>query len=118
MSTLKSYRGPISGKIYNLAAGERIDPVAEGLGCAGDKSSPKPVVNSRECYNRIFVRLRTPHETLTCRPIKSGTDFAQRASIIENWFNSVFRNGNYVLTFEALQITDEEADAIEKGGVK
>lgn len=110
------YLGPKTGRVYNLEAGDKIDPAAEGIGYSGDKSSPNPIVNGREVYKRIFIRLRTPQETLMCRPIEDGADFARRASIIENWFNSVIRKGNFILTFEALQITDEEADNLAKGG--
>ena len=92
----------------------KIDPVQYGIGIPGLDGSPKAKINGREPYRRIFIRLRTPQETLTCSPIRDGADFAQRASIIENWFNSVVRKGNFILTFEALQITDEEADDMEK----
>ena len=88
----------------------KIGPSKYGIGVSGLDGTPKLKINGREPYKRIFVRLRTPQETLTCSPIQDGADFAQRVSIIENWFNSVVRKGNFVLTFEALQITDEEAD--------
>lgn len=110
------YVGPVTGRVYDLAAGDRIDPAAEGIGYTEDKSSPTATIDGQRLYRRIFIRLRTPQETLMCRPIDDGADFAQRASIIENWFNSVVRKGNFILTFEALQITDEEADNLEKGG--
>lgn len=110
------YVGPVTGRVYDLAAGDRIDPAAEGIGYSGDKQSPDLMLNGRKVFKRIFIRLRTPYETLMCKPIETGADFAQRASIIENWFNSVVRKGNFILTFEALQISDEEADNLEKGG--
>lgn len=110
------YVGPVTGRVYDLAAGDRIDPAAEGIGCTEEKSSPAATVSGRTVYRRIFIRLRTPQETLTCTPIQDGADFAQRASIIENWFNSIVRTGNFILTFEARQISDEEADNMEKGG--
>ena len=120
MSRPKTYTGPATGRVYNLAGGERIDPVAEGIGCAGEASSPHAVLNGKEKFSRIFIRLRTPYETLTCRPIQDSADFARRASIIENWFRSIFRRGNFVLTFDATQLSDEEAAAMvqsaEKGG--
>lgn len=98
---------------------KKIDPVQEGIGMTGDtmrngKASPHAMLDGRELYRRIFIRLRTPQETLTCSPIQDGEDFSRRASIIENWFNSVVRKGNYLLTFHAVQLTDEEADKIEK----
>lgn len=113
MGTKRTYKGPVTGRVYDLAGGDRIDPVAEGIGVTGDKSSPTATIDGRELYSRIFVRLRTPYETLTCRPIEDGRDFANRVSIIENWFNSIVRKGNYVLTFEAEQVTDEQADEIQ-----
>ncbi len=107
------YTAP-SGQTYDLSKGEKIDPAEAGIGYAGQFASPNATVQGREVYKRIFIRLRTPYETLTCAPIRDGKDFAQRASIIENWFNSVIREGNYVLTFEAVQVTDEEADLFTK----
>ena len=68
-------------------------------------------------YKRIFVRLRTPYETLTITPIKDGADFARRCSIIEGWYNGVTREGNIVLEFTAYQVSDEEADEMEKEGI-
>lgn len=111
----KTYKGPVTGKVYDLEHGEKIDPVAEGIGAAGHKSSPKALVNGRRKYTRIFIRLRTPAETLTCRPIEDGRDFANRVSIIENWFNSVMRKPNMVLTFEAMELTEEQAREMEDG---
>ena len=97
---------------------KKIDPIQEGIGMTGatmrnGKASPHAMLNGRELYRRIFIRLRTPQETLTCSPIQDGEDFARRASIIENWFNSVVRKGNYLLTFEACQLTDEQANELE-----
>lgn len=41
-------------------------------------------------------------------------DLAQRISIIENWFNAIMRKPNMVLTFEAMELTEEEAIAMEQ----
>lgn len=112
------YINPETGHAYSIDKGERIDPVAEGIGYTGDKSSPHASINERAVFKRIFIRLRTPYETLTCRPISNSTDFAQRVSIIENWFESVVRKGNYILTFEALQISDKEAEKMMEGGAE
>lgn len=73
---------------------------------------PSAYIDGKEKYRRIFIRLRTPYETLTCSPIEDGADFARRASIIENWFNSIVRKGNFVPTFDAVQITDEDANTM------
>lgn len=64
---------------------KKIDPAEAGISMAG-LDGPSAYINGKEKYRRIFIRLRTPQETLTCSPIEGGKDFAQRASIIENWF--------------------------------
>ncbi len=84
MSNPKTFKGPVTGHVYDLEHGEKIDPVKEGIGLSGCGSVPSAFVNGREKYARIFIRLITPAETLTCRPIQDGADFAQRVSIIEN----------------------------------
>lgn len=111
----KKFKGPKTGHVYNLEHGERIDPEKEGIGCAGSGNNPSAVVNGKEKYSRIFIRLRTPMETLLCRPIQDSADFARRVSIIENWFSSVMRKPNMILTFEALEITEQEAIEMEQG---
>ena len=113
MSNPKTFKGPVTGHVYDLEHGEKIDPVKEGIGASGCGSVPSAFVNGREKYARIFIRLRTPAETLTCRPIQNGADFAQRVSIIKNWFNSVLRKPNMMLTFEAMELTDQEAIEME-----
>lgn len=90
---------------------KKIDPAEAGISMAG-LDGPSAYIGGQEKYRRIFIRLRTPYETLTCSPIADGADFARRASIIENWFNSVVRKGNFVLTFDAVQVTDEEAESM------
>jgi hypothetical protein len=95
---------------------KKIDPAEAGISMAG-LDGPSAYIDGKEKYRRIFIRLRTPYETLTCSPIKDGSDFARRASIIENWFNSIVRKGNFVLTFDAVQITDEEADRIQQQSI-
>lgn len=116
MSNPKKYVGPTTGRVYDLANGDKIDPVAEGIGRTQEFSSPDARIDGNSVYSRIFVRLRTPQETLMCRPIRDGQDFAQRVSIIENWFNSVVRKPNLLLTFEAMELTPEQAESLEKGG--
>ena len=95
--------------------GEKIDPARAGIGMTGLNGAPSAFINGKEKYRRFFIRLRTPAEMLTCSPITNGADFASRVAIIEGWFDSMVRKGNYLLTFEARQVTDEEADAIEQG---
>lgn len=109
MGMPKKYKGPVTGKIYDLEHGDRIDPEKENIGAAGVGNHPSVTVGGKKKYSRIFIRLKTPAETLTCTPIRDGADFAQRASIIENWFNSVMRKPNMILTFEAVEITEQEA---------
>lgn len=111
-SNKKEYIGPVTGRRYDLAAGEKIDGIAEGLGYTGDKASPSAKINGREVYKRIFIWLRTPEEVLTHRPITDGEDFAKRAAIIEDWYNNHCTGHNIMLLFEALEISDEDATAI------
>lgn len=95
---------------------KKIDPAEAGISMAG-LDGPSAYIAGKEKYRRIFIRLRTPYETLTCSPIEDGADFARRASIIENWFNSIVRKGNFVLTFDAVQVTDEEADRMQQQSI-
>lgn len=95
---------------------KKIDPAEAGISMAG-LDGPSAYIDGKEKYRRIFIRLRTPYETLTCSPIEDGADFARRASIIENWFNSIVRKGNFVLTFDAMQVTDEEADRMQQQSI-
>ena len=117
MSKNDTYTDPATGRVYDLPAGDERCRFDDSKAC-NEAKYINPIVNGRNTYRRIFIRLRTPYETLTCRPIEDSVDFAQRAAIIEGWFNSVVRTGNFELTFEARQITDEEADMMEKGGAK
>lgn len=114
MGIPEKFIGPNTGKVYNLKDGDKIDPVKEGIGCAGIGNVPSAIADGKEKYSRIFIRLRTPAEVLMCRPIRDAEDFAARVSIIENWFNSVMRKPNMVLTFEALELTEEDVDALEQ----
>lgn len=111
-TTKREYIGPVTGHKYNLAAGEKIDPIAEGIGYTGEKRSPTAMVNGKEVYKRILIRLRTPEEVLTFRPIENGADFARRAACIEQWYNRHIADGNVMLLFEALEISEEDAQSI------
>lgn len=113
MSVPKRWKGPVTGHVYDLEHGEKINPVAEWIGCAGSGSAPSAVVNGRKKYDRIFIRLRTPEEILTFSPIKDGADFARRAAALEKWFNTFVRDRDVVLSFEVL--TPEEAEKCEGG---
>lgn len=90
-----------------------IDPVKYGVGMCQAKGTPNSTINGKKTYRRIFIRLRSPYETLTTTPIRDGEDFAKRVSIIEGWFNSVCRIPNLVLEFSAYGITDEEAELMQ-----
>lgn len=103
----KKWISPKTGKVYDLEHGDVIDPEEEGMGCAG-AGTPNPIIGNREVYDRIFIRLKTPAETLMCKPIENSEDFARRVSIIENWYRNIVRKGNFILEFSAVQITDEE----------
>lgn len=113
MGIQKKFKGPVTGKIYNLEHGDKIDPEKEGIGMAGAGNYPSALVKGKKKYSRIFIRLKTPAETLLCTPIQDGADFARRVSIIENWFNSVIRKPNMVLTFEAMEISEQQAQEKE-----
>ena len=90
---------------------KKIDPLKEGIGITGDTMKSGGYAPDAECGGR----LRTPAETLTCSPIEDGEDFARRASIIEQWFNTHIRGGgNFLLTFEAVQVSDDEADEMTR----
>lgn len=114
MSNPKKFIGPKTGRVYDLEHGDRIDVEAEGISAAGVGNAPSAVVNGKEKYSRVFVRFKTPAETLTCRPIRDEADFARRVAIIENWFRVRYRKQNFMLTFEALELTDEDANLLEE----
>lgn len=57
MSMPKRWKGPVTGHVYDLEHGEKINPVAEGIGCAGSGSAPSAFVGGRKKYARIFIRL-------------------------------------------------------------
>lgn len=90
-----------------------IDPIKYGIGQTTMKNSPSAFKSGKNVYRRIFIRLSTPEETLTNRPIKDGEDFACRAAIIENWFNTISRKRNFVLTFYAEEVSDSQAEELE-----
>lgn len=112
---MKVYTGPETGRKYDLAAGDKIDPAAEGIAMTGDKDSPHAKIAGQEKYRRIFIRLRTPDEVLTYRPIEDGEDFANRLAIIEQWYNAHIKDRPVMLSFEALpmdaNLTDLELEA-------
>ena len=112
MSMPKRWKGPVTGHVYDLEHGEKINPVAEGIGCAGSGSAPSAVVNGRKKYSRVFIRLRTPEEILTYRPFEDGADFARRAAALEKWFNTFVRDRDVVLNFEVLAA--DKADGLEE----
>lgn len=114
MGRSSKYVGPVTGRVYDLAAGEKIDPRAEGIGYTGDKGSPSALLNGKEKYRRLFIRLRTPTETLTFRPIRDGEDFAMRLRIVAQWYDRHVKDRNVELLFEARPIGDGEAEAYER----
>lgn len=114
MGQPSKYVGPVTGRVYDLAAGEKIDPRAEGIGYTGDKGSPAAVVAGKEKYKRLLIRLRTPVETLTYRPIEDGEDFARRVWVIAQWYDRFVKDRNVELLFEARPIGDGEAEAHDR----
>lgn len=118
MGQPSKYVGPVTGRVYDLAAGERIDPVAEGIGCSRDKGSPSAFLHGKEKYKRLFIRFRTPTEILTYRPIEDGEDFAQRVRVIARWYDRFVKDQDVELLFEARPIGDSEAEAYEREAKK
>ena len=114
MGQPSKYVGPVTGRVYDLAAGEKIDPRAEGIGCTGDKGSPSAFLNGKEKYRRLFIRFRTPTEILTYRPIEDGEDFARRVQAVAQWYDRFVKDQNVELLFEARPIGDSEAEAYER----
>lgn len=114
MGQPNKYVGPVTGRVYDLAAGEKIDPRAEGIGSTRDKGSPSAFLNGKEKYRRLFIRLRTPTEILTYRPIEDGEDFARRVRAVAQWYDRFVKDQNVELLFEARPIGDSEAEAYER----
>lgn len=81
------YIGPVTGKEYNLAAGERIDAEAEGIGYTGDKASPSAVVNGREVYKRIFIRRKRPEEIVADLDIRDEERLRLQIYALCKWFH-------------------------------
>lgn len=86
MSKRNTYIGPNTGREYNLAAGERIDAEAEGIGYTGDKASPSVIVNGREVYKRIFIRRKKPEEILTELDIRDEERLHRQIYALCKWF--------------------------------
>ena len=86
MSKRNTYIGPNTGREYNLAAGERIDAAAEGIGYTGDKASPSAIVNGREVYKRIFIRRKKPEEILAELDIRDEERLHRQIYALCKWF--------------------------------
>lgn len=108
----QKYVGPVTGRVYDLAAGEKIDPVAEGIGCVNGSTAPgcgpKARVNGREVYNRIFVRRRRPSE------IAAGIDPNNDVETLERqiralalWFRD-FAGKDVELLFGVRELEEDE----------
>lgn len=80
------YIGPVTGREYNLAAGEKIDVEAEGIGMTGDKASPSAYVNGRELYKRIFIRRKRPEEILAELDIRDEERLQSQIYALCKWF--------------------------------
>lgn len=81
-----TYIGPVTGREYNLAAGEKIDVEAEGIGMTGDKASPSAFVNGRELYKRIFIRRKRPEEIIAELDIHDEERLHNQIYAICKWF--------------------------------
>lgn len=82
----ETYIGPVTGREYNLAAGERINAEAEGLGYTGDKASPSAIVNGREVYKRIFIRRKRPEDILSELDIRDEERLHNQIYALCKWF--------------------------------
>lgn len=89
MSKRNTYIGPNTGREYNLAAGERIDAEAEGIGYTGDKASPSAIVNGREVYKRIFIRRKRPEEILAELDIRDEERLHNQIYALCKWFQDL-----------------------------
>ena len=81
-----TYIGPVTGREYNLAAGEKIDVEAEGIGMTGDKASPSAFVNGRELYKRIFIRRKRPEEIIAELDIRDEERLHSQIYALCKWF--------------------------------
>lgn len=95
----KTYIGPVTGHVYNLAAGEKIDVEAEGLGYSGDKASPSAIINGRKVYKRIFIRRKTPDEILAGLDIRDEERLHNQIYALCKWFQD-FAGEDVELLFE------------------
>lgn len=95
----KTYIGPVTGHVYNLAAGEKIDVEAEGLGYTGDKASPSAIVNGREVYKRIFIRRKKPDEILSELDFSNEVRLHNQIYALCKWFQD-FAGEDVELLFE------------------
>lgn len=103
MSNPKTYTGPVTGRVYDLAAGEKIDAVAEGLGYSGDKASPHTIINGKETYKRIFVRRKRPEEILSELDMRNEKRLHNQIHALCKWFQD-FAGEDVELIFEVRPI--------------
>ena len=82
----ETYIGPVTGRVYNLAAGEKIDAEAEGIGYTGDKATPSAIVSGREVYKRIFIRRKKPDEILSELDIRDEERLHNQIYALCKWF--------------------------------
>lgn len=77
------------------------------------KTTRHALVNGKAKYARLFIRFRTPEETLSFKPVKDGEDFAQRLGIIADWYDAHVKDKNVLLKFEVMQCNND-GDEIEE----
>ena len=78
-----------------------------------NRNSRHALINGKAKYARLFIRFRTPEETLTYKPIEDGEDFAQRLSVIADWYDNFVKDKNVLLKFEVMEC-NEEGDEMEE----
>lgn len=79
-----NYIGPETGHHYLPC--EKIDPVAEGIGYTGDKSSPSALVNGKEIFKRIFIRRKTPDRIWQDLDFSDPEKLRIGISVLVEWF--------------------------------
>ena len=108
----QKYVGPVTGRVYDLAAGEKIDAEAEGIGVLNGSRAPgcgpKGRVDGREVYNRILVRRRRPEEILAgIDPNRSVEELQRQCLALALWFRD-FAGKDVELIFGVRELEEDE----------
>lgn len=63
---------------------------------------------------KIFLKLLAPGLSLMSKPIQDNTDLIERISKIEEWFCSMSGGDNFIITLEAVRISERQARRLLK----